>query len=338
MRIWLPYVEGGGGSDVSTEHLARSLELKGHDVFLQKFHHNFQYVPFVLLRIPPPPQTDLIIAHSWNAFAFRRKGARLIAVERLFVLAQDYRPYRSFAQSIFHEAMLRPYMSWSFRAADAVVSLSRASAEQIQHAYPWVDPAVILSGVDTEFFCPPVTERPPFANRRIRLLFVGNLVRRKGVDLLSPILSRLGDRYELHYASGLRTPDRPLHPQAKSLGRLNLKEVCEAYKNADVLIFPSRHEGLSRVAMEAQSCGLPVVVSNASSLPESLEDGVSGHVCPVDDVEAFADAVRSITENDAVHATYRKAAREVALQKFSLDRMVDEYVDLGERLIRSQTG
>lgn len=51
--------------------------------------------------------------------------------------------------------------------------------------------------------------------------------------------------------------------------------------------FPSRLEGLPLTVIEAMACGLPVIAAASSSLPEVVQDGASGMLCPLDDVDAF---------------------------------------------------
>ncbi|MCZ6644271.1 MAG: hypothetical protein O7F71_22060 [Gammaproteobacteria bacterium] len=52
MKVWLPYIRGGSGTDVFTNNLARALEGRGLDVEVTEFPHKYQFVPFALSRIP----------------------------------------------------------------------------------------------------------------------------------------------------------------------------------------------------------------------------------------------------------------------------------------------
>jgi glycosyltransferase involved in cell wall biosynthesis len=81
------------------------------------------------------------------------------------------------------------------------------------------------------------------------------------------------------------------------LGRLSEKELIDEYQKCDALLFPSRFEGFGYVALEAMSCGKPVVATDSSSIPEVVENGVSGLLCPIDDIEAFVNACSQLEEN-----------------------------------------
>ena len=71
-------------------------------------------------------------------------------------------------------------------------------------------------------------------------------------------------------------------------------------------------------------------------LPELIEDGISGYLCPLDDIDAFTDRVRSILANDDTLATMSAAARHRA-EHFDMNRIVPLYEDYYRSVIE-QTG
>ena len=337
MNFWLPFTTGNSGSDVSIRFLADALRKIGHDAVTGEFPHKYQYFPWGLSGKRPPKGTGVVIGNSWNAFAFKRKNLPLITVERMFVLDDALDPYRSFAQSVFHHTFLRWCLWRSYKTSDSVIALSRDSAASMLRTFPGCDPQVILNAVDLEFFSPG-PPRAALAGRPVRMLFVGNLIRRKGADLLAPILDALGDGFVMDYTSGLRMEERlAAHPQANCIGRLSLEEVREAYQGADLLLLPTRLEGLPRAAMEALACGTPVVASRVSSLPEIILDGYNGLTCPRDDVGAFADAIRGLTADQAAYDHMARNARAFAEEHLDLRRMAQAYVSLAESLCRRES-
>ena len=87
--------------------------------------------------------------------------------------------------------------------------------------------------------------------------------------MLAPILPELGGGYELRYTTGLRSRDTlPDLPTLRPLGRLRKEELLEEYQQAHCLLFPTRFEGFGYPVAEALSCGLPVVTSDCSCVPE----------------------------------------------------------------------
>jgi glycosyltransferase involved in cell wall biosynthesis len=255
-------------------------------------------------------------------------------VEHLFVLDPALGPYRNFAQSVFHNLFIRLFLFLSYRAADAVVAISAYVNKQILGVFPWLKPIIIYNGIDTDFFTPGPEHDERADNAKKRLLFMGLPSRRKGADLFPRIMSELGDGYELHYTSA-RGQDDALkgHPRIESIGWVDKHRARDAYRNADLLLFPSRLEGFGLVVAESLACGTPVIVSNSSSLPEIVQDGLTGKICDVDDVRCLTDAVRDFTSNREKMKQAGIEAREQATRHLSLDRMVREYLALFRRLV-----
>ena len=155
---------------------------------------------------------------------------------------------------------------------------------------------------------------------------------RKGVELLAPIMRELGEGFELHYTGGAAAEkDKPSMPATMhDIGRLSGFEVVAAMQNSDAFLFPSRSEGLPLVAIEAMACGLAVIASRASSLPEVVEDGFSGTglLCQGGDASSYAQAVRSLAGAPDVAVLMGQRSRARVLSDFSSDRMVEAYLDM----------
>ncbi len=334
MNIWLPYLRAGSGTDVFTEALAGALNESGHNAVATPFARLWQFFPWRMAFAVPPPGTDIIVANSVNGFALRRPGCKLVVVEHHCVLDGAYAPHRTASQMLFHEGPLRAFEKASLKAADALVAVSAYTALSLQAALGGPKAHVILNGVDTEFFCPRAGGAPAGGARPWRLLFVGNLIRRKGADLLPGIMQELGPDFELHYTGGLRgkAPGAG-SPNMKPLGRLTREALRQAYRDADLLLFPTRFEGFGYAAAEAMACATPVVATDCSSLPEIVDDGVTGRLCPLGDIKAFAAAVRGLVAEPELLPAMGQRARTVAVKRFGLEHWTASYVNLFSRLI-----
>lgn len=328
-HVWLPYVRGGSGTDVFTIEMAASLRQLGVKASPTPFPHNCQYAPWLLKAAKAPTGADALISNSWNGFAFMRDQFRdrHVTVEHLFVRDPAYAPYKTMAQAIFHETIVRLAESASFRAATRIVAVSDATACAMEKTLGRGGIVTVPNGIDAEFFSPGEAARPPASP--FRLLFVGNPTRRKGADLLAPILDSLGPDYVLAFTCN-RLEDHSLsrHPQARSLGKLSREGVRQAYREADLLVLPTRLEGLPLTAIEAMACGLPVVAGRTSSLPEVVQDGVTGRLATADDAAAFAGAIKDILTSPGRHEAMRRAARARVEKDFTLQRAAERYLDL----------
>lgn len=330
MKVWLPYVTGGSGMDLFTRSLADGLKSLGCEVTLTNFPHYLQYAPAAMSRAKAPSEVDVVLVNSWNGFAFRRPGAKLVAACQLCVHDPALAPFRSAAQATFHRTLIKYFERRTFSVADAIVVPSVATAMGIQNAFH-VEPAVIPNGIDTDFFTPGTTM--PDSGGRFRLLFVGNPTKRKGADLLTPLMSRLGSDYVLEYTSGLRDSGVISGPNVLPLGSLDQAAVREAYRRADAFVFPTRLEGLPLTVLEAMACGLPIIGSDRTSMPEAVTDGREGFLRPPE-IEPLAAAIEQLRADNETRSKMGRAARERAVREFRTDRMVRDYCDFFRDLCR----
>jgi len=124
----------------------------------------------------------------------------------------------------------------------------------------------------------------------------------------------------------------PLRPQLEALAQqlgvadqVSMPGFVEnpfAYmRRAAVFVLPSQYEGLPNVLIQAMACGCPVVSTNCPSGPEDiLDNGKYGHLVPVGDVEAIANAILRVLDGDA------PAVPEEWLLQFHEERVAQQYL------------
>lgn len=109
---------------------------------------------------------------------------------------------------------------------------------------------------------------------------------------------------------------------------------------SDVFMMPSASETFGLAALEAMSCGVPVVSSDVGGLPELNIDGETGFVCKLGDVQGMADRVTAILTNEELLARMRIAARKKA-ETFEQDVIVAQYEEYYMKVVerlRAKTG
>jgi glycosyltransferase involved in cell wall biosynthesis len=99
-----------------------------------------------------------------------------------------------------------------------------------------------------------------------------------------------------------------------------------------MLLFPTRLEGFCLSILEAMSCGIPVVTTNTSSLPEQIFDGKGGYLCPVDDVKAYAEAIRHLAEDENLRSRMGRFNRQRVLDHFTIEKMTQEYIKVYRKI------
>ena len=138
----------------------------------------------------------------------------------------------------------------------------------------------------------------------------------------------------MQHTSGLRS-ERML-PRALNLvdlGRIGWEEMPELYRSNDILLSPTVREGFGLAIAEAMACGLPVVASNCSAVPELVDDGKGGFLCPVGDVGAFAEKTNLLARNPELRCQMGEYNRAKVEKMFTLERMASEYRELFESLL-----
>jgi glycosyltransferase involved in cell wall biosynthesis/GT2 family glycosyltransferase len=101
---------------------------------------------------------------------------------------------------------------------------------------------------------------------------------------------------------------------------------------SDVVVLPSRLDGMPLIVLESQMCGKPVVASAVGSLPEMITDGVTGYLCPVNDVKAFCARIEKLHESSELRRRMGEQARAAALARYDARKMVDAYIAACEPL------
>jgi glycosyltransferase involved in cell wall biosynthesis len=168
------------------------------------------------------------------------------------------------------------------------------------------------------------------------LAFLGRICPEKGVDRAIRIAERAGmklkiaakvDKVDKEY---YETQIRPLiqdNPNVEFIGEINDQQKPEFLSGAHALIFPINWpEPFGLVMIEAMACGTPVIAFRAGSVPEVIDDGVSGFIVTNED-EAVA-ATRKLHQLD------RGTVRATFDRRWTARRMAQDYVDLYEGLTR----
>ena len=261
---------------------------------------------------------------GWEGHATARAahaaGARVLRTEHLPYLLTDR------AQRDDHRATLA--------MVDRLIAVSDAVADSHRAVGLGDRIATIANGVN-----PPPPGRPRDALRREWildgpvLLMAGRCAEQKGHALMLRAMPAIlaawpgatlliaGDG-PLKWTIAQQVAKTGLAGSVRLLGhRTDLPDLMAA---ADLLVLPSRFEGLPLVALEAMAAGLPIVASDAPGHAEMLDHGRSGWLSPADDPAAFAATVIAALADPAALAAVAVAATERQRTAYTAARMIDE--------------
>jgi len=220
------------------------------------------------------------------------------------------------------------------------VAVSESTREDLVHrGLRREDIEVIPNGIDLAHYTPgdlPDTEMPT-------LLYMGRLKRYKGVELVLRAVHLLKRRgIEVHFNVAGRGDDLPrleglvaeldIGDRVEFLGFVDEDRKLELLRTSWLHLLTSPKEGWGIANLEAAACGTPTIASDSPGLRESVVDGETGRLVPHGDVEAIADAVAILVEDEDLRREMGRGALEFA-SGFSWDAAAERWEALLERVV-----
>jgi glycosyltransferase involved in cell wall biosynthesis len=114
--------------------------------------------------------------------------------------------------------------------------------------------------------------------------------------------------------------DEHVNGRVVFLGKIPRREMFRYYSAADIFVFPGIRESLGMVFLEAQSCGLPVIAFNNAGVPEAVQEGKTGLLAPMQAMEPFVTAIKSLMTDKIRRQQMGRAAKSYVRQYHDLDK------------------
>jgi glycosyltransferase involved in cell wall biosynthesis len=238
---------------------------------------------------------------------------------------------------IYH-TLTKPVSRSIWDNSSYIVANSKSLKEQCEKFTPYHDIKVITNGVDTEVFFP---LKGKSLSEKIRFLFVSRLMPQKGIDTLINAcgilkekgienfsLTVVGDGHQRPLMEAL-IKKHDLKEFINHKGWINLEDLPNFYRNADVFVLPSSMEGMPSVALQAMASGLPIIASRVEGFEEILEENINGLYFEYKNENALADHMADLINNPS---RIEKLSKE-SLRKskdFSWEKIASDYLDLYE--------
>lgn len=362
MRIGVVCYPTYGGSGVVATELGKALAAKGHQVHFisyampmrldgylgNVFYHEVEMSSYPLFEFPlyTPAlaskmvevarfeKLDVIHAHYAVPHATSAFLAREIVGDTLKVVTTLH---GTDITLVGLEPSFLPVMKFSIEKSDGVTAVSRFLREKTTTNYG-IDKAieVIPNFVDTEKYkrmeCGEICEK--FAPKGEKILtHVSNFRVVKRVQDVIKIFHEVRKKVPSTLILVGDGPDRSscellvrelgLQAHVKFLGKqLELVPILSA---ADLFLMPSQSESFGLSALEAMSCGVPVVSSSVGGLPELQVHGETGYIAEIGDVERMARYAIELLTNEAKHRLFSANARKRAVEHFDVNTIVSRY-------------
>lgn len=207
---------------------------------------------------------------------------------------------------------------------------------------------VLPNGVDLEE-APQMRLSPPRrSGEPVKIVFVGDVGARKGVDVLIHALRLLKERLDtpqfIVSAYGCMTTAAHIVNACQSAeldGLIDFRGPVDhhvkwtALADADVFVLPSRVEGFPNAALEAMAAGLPLIVSNVGALGEIVTENKCGLLIPANDSSALAQGLQVLIEDSTLRRNLGSAARHAVETRYDMRIVADQFARLYEEIAGS---
>ena len=256
---------------------------------------------------------DLVHSHTWYANFAGHMASLLHGIPHI-LSAHSLEPLRPWkAEQLGGGYAVSSWIEKSaYEAAAGIIAVSGGMRNDILRSYPNVDPAkvhVIHNGIDLSGWQRPSGEDAARADEVVRRLgidpelpavvFVGRITRQKGLPYLLQAAEQLPEGVQLIMCAG--APDTPEIAREVSQAFAGLaerrsgvvwieemlprEELVAVLAASTVFVCPSIYEPLGIVNLEAMAVGLPVVGSATGGIPEVIDDGVTGYLVPIEQMQ-----------------------------------------------------
>ncbi|MGR3302289.1 MAG: glycosyltransferase family 4 protein [Candidatus Scalindua sp.] len=234
--------------------------------------------------------------------------------------------------------------------SSAIIAVSEGVSKVIEKR-PFIDRdkiKVINYGIDLKLFKFSEEERKEtrlklnITNHDKVVLFLSLLSKQKGTDIAIKAFNELaennesikliiaGDGEYLEEAK-LLVNNFKLKSRVIFTGFVRNEDTVQYYNASDIFIFPTlRLESFGIVIAEAMACGKPVIASDIGSIPDVIDNGINGILIPIGDFKELARQINLLLSDKQYSAMLAQNARRKALERFGLDRMIEETIKVFE--------
>lgn len=240
----------------------------------------------------------------------------------------------------------------ALRKADGWLSVSQYTAEKTNEFFSVNLPFTIIhNGIDVTAFKP--EERISDPKKEKQILYLGTLIRKKGVLELPHIFNRIvaknksvelvllgKDSFDI--ATGSKSTFELMKPlfSEEALARVNYpgrvpyREVAKYINEADVCVYPSFAEAFPVSWLEAMAMRKAIVASNIGWAPEVIDSKSNGFLVSPKDHKEFADTVSTLLENETLQEEIGNNAREKVKREFSIDLIAQQNINFYKNIIQ----
>ena len=374
MKIGITCYPTYGGSGVIATELGKELALRGHEVHFISYalpfrlSHYIENVVFHEVEISNYPLFEFPL----YSLSLASKMVEVAQFEKLDLLHVHYAIPHATSAYLAKEMMRKnrdlkifttlhgtditlvglepsflPLVKFSIEKSDGVTAVSRFLKEKTITNYEIEkDIEVIPNFVDTNLFKPETScdFRKTIASKGEKILVHTSNFRQ--VKRVSDSI-RIFEKVQKEIPSKLiLVGDGPDRSECERLARqLNLGDsvkflgkqeaLVEILSSSDIFLIPSQSESFGLAALEAMSCGLPVISSSVGGLPELVRHNETGFIAEIGDIERMAKYTLELLSNEKKYNLFSENSRQRAVTKFDKSKVIPLYEEYYEQILKS---
>lgn len=319
---------------IEEEKLKDAVFLESRTIAIRKrFDTTYLHLPKGVKAVLKNLQPDVVVGSEYNPTVLR--ALHFCRKNRIPFVSWTDGTLFSERNRNFIQKYLRTYVV--ARANAYIGSSTRSKEAQIFYGADEKKCHISFLAVDVEQYL-----QKPQGKGSGKILCVGSLIERKGIDLLLRALSHVESSYEL-YLAGDGNEKQTLKDLAKELkiedrihflGQLSKEELLKHYGDSDLFVLPTREDCFALVLLEAMCAGLPIVCSKyADGAYDLIEDGKNGLMIDPYEEQSFAGAMERILRDEKLRKEMGNCSLQMT-EKFRFSNISKGYMEAIEQSMR----
>jgi glycosyltransferase involved in cell wall biosynthesis len=213
--------------------------------------------------------------------------------------------------------------------------------EKLSQRLPDIEFTVIKNGVPV-----PLAIAKPQGKDTVKVLFLGNLSKRKGVWDLIEAMATVPTSVQLILAGGEdeanigeklneKIQTLGLEKNVTWLGPVYGEEKAQLLSQADIFVLPSYAEGLPISLLEAMCAGLPVIATPVGGIPTVVAQNKQGLLVEAGNVRELSEALQTLASNPQLRTQLGAASRQTCMDQYSIESVVEKYMEMYSKILKN---
>ena len=312
--------------EIDQNKMKNSVFLESKTIKIKKrFDNYYLHIPVGVSKVLDRIKPDVVVGSEYNP----------TILQALYYCKTKKIPFVSWTDGTLFSERNRNFVQKFLRrmvvskASAYIASSTKSKEAQIYYGADEKKCHISYLAVDVEKYI-----QEPQASGKGKILCVGSLIERKGVDLLLEALANVSCEYSLYLAGDgcekenlqKKAADLKIADKVYFLGQLKTEELLKHYADSDLFVFPTREDCFALVILEAICSKLPIICSKyADGAYDLIEEGKNGYIIDPYNTQEFAKYIETVLADKALCEKMQEQSDKV-IDKFRFANIAKGYV------------